>query len=130
MAKDLDIKQPLFLAELSTKLLIEYSNRVVDFKPLPQFPAAPRDLAIVVDAGIPAGDLLADVKKAAGDLAEKVEIFDLYTGKQIENGKKSIAISISYRHTERSLSGEEVDERQEKVINSLKEKYNAEIRDK
>jgi len=73
---------------------------------------------------------LTDVKKAAGDLAEEVEIFDLYTGKQIENGKKSIAISISYRHTERSLSGEEVDERQEKVINSLKEKYNAEIRDK
>ncbi|MFH2049704.1 MAG: phenylalanine--tRNA ligase subunit beta [bacterium] len=130
LAKDQDIKQPLFLAELSTKLLIENSSRVVDFKPLPQFPAAPRDLAIVVDAGIPAGDLLASVKKTAGDLAEKVEIFDLYTGKQIESGKKSIAISISYRHTERSLSGEEIDERQEKIINSLKEKYNAEIRDK
>jgi len=130
LAKTQDIKQPLFLAELSTKLLIENSNRVVDFKPLPQFPAAPRDLAIVVDTGVPAGDLLTSVKKAAGDLAEKVEIFDLYTGKQIEKGKKSIAISISYRHSDRSLSGEEIDGRQEKVIKSLKEKFNAEIRDK
>lgn len=130
LAKDQDIKQPLFLAEISTKLLIEKSNRVVDFKPLPQFPAAPRDLAFVVDNGIPAGELLISVKKAAGDLAEKVEIFDLYTGKQIENGKKSIAISISYRHAERSLSGEEVDERQEKVIKSLQKNYKAEIRDK
>ncbi len=130
LAKAADIKQPLFLAELSTKLLIENSNRVAKFKPLPQFPAAPRDLAIVVEFGVPAGDLLASVKKAAGNLAEKVEIFDLYTGKQIEKGKKSIAISISYRHSERSLSGEEIDERQEKVISTLKEKYNAEIRDK
>lgn len=130
LAKASDIKQPLFLAEFSIKLLIENSTQVADFKPLPQFPAAPRDLAILVDSGVPAGDLLSGAKKAAGSLAEKVEIFDLYTGKQIEKGKKSIAISISYRHPDRSLSGEEVDKQQEKVIRSLKEKYNAEIRDK
>lgn len=125
-----EIKQPLFVAELSLNPLIKASNRIVAFAELPIYPAAPRDLAMVVDQTVRAGDIVSKVKKTAGPLAESVEIFDLYMGKQIEQGKKSIAISINYRSRERNLASEEVDAMQADVIAALAKDFNAVIRDK
>jgi phenylalanyl-tRNA synthetase beta chain len=125
-----EIKQPLYIAELSLNPLIKASNRIVAFEELPIYPSAPRDLAMIVDQTIKAGDIVTKVKKTAGKLAESVEIFDLYTGKQIEEGKKSIAISINYRSRERNLASEEVDAMQAEVIAALAKGFNAVIRDK
>jgi phenylalanyl-tRNA synthetase beta chain len=130
VARKFDIKQQVFLAEISLSALISESTRVVEYSPLPVYPAAPRDLAIVVDKGVRVDDIIARVKQTAGALAESVSVFDLYTGKQIESGKKSIGIAISYRSPERSLSSEEVDVVQKDVINLLKEDFKAEVRDK
>ena len=84
----------------------------------------------MVDETVKAGDIVSKVREAAGKLAEHVSIFDLYQGKQIAKGKKSLAISISYRSSESSLESNQVDERQELVVGSLKKEFNAEIRDK
>jgi phenylalanyl-tRNA synthetase beta chain len=130
LADKLDIKQKVYLAEMPLNPLIELSNTQIEFRPLPIFPAAQRDLAIVVRQSLKAGDVLATIREAAGPLAEKISIFDLYQGKQIETGKKSLAVSIIYRSNERSLSTEEVERRQQLVISLLKDKLNAEIRDK
>ena len=130
IARLAEIKQPVYMAEFSTTSLLEMNVPIPSFKPLPQFPAAPRDMAFVVDADVLAGDLLTAIRKAAGPLAEEVNIFDLYTGKQIEKGRKSIAVAITYRSSDRSLSGEEVDVVQDNVAVVLKKKFNAEIRDK
>jgi len=124
------IKQPVYAAELDADKVMSLRRPLAEYSPLPVYPSAPRDLAIVVDAGIRAGDLIEAIKIAAGDLAEHVGVFDLYTGKQIEQGCKSIAVSIRYRSPERSLSSGEVDERQAHVVTMLKQKFNAEIRDK
>ncbi len=130
MLGKLDIKQPVFVAEVEVERLIPMSRPSIEFTPLPLYPAAPRDLAIVVADNVQAEELVSTVKRTAGGLAEAVRIFDLYTGKQIENGRKSVAISITYRSREGSLSGEQVDDLQQKVVDSLKQMFNAEIRDK
>jgi phenylalanyl-tRNA synthetase beta chain len=124
------IKQPVYAAELDADKVMSLRRPLAEYSPLPVYPSAPRDLAIVVDAGIRAGDLIEAIKLAAGDLAEHVEVFDLYTGEQIKQGCKSIAVSIRYRSPERSLASGEVDERQAHVVTMLKQKFNAEIRDK
>jgi len=120
----------VLVAELVLAPLIAISGSLVEFKPLPVYPAAPRDLAIVVNQQVSAGEIVECIRKAAGDLAESVDIFDLYAGEQIEKGKKSVAISISYRSPSGSLSGDVVDEKQRLVTGSLEQKFQAEIRDK
>jgi len=129
-AKLADIKQPVYLAEFRTAPLFAYSRKLMTFEPLPVYPAAPRDLALVVDWSVRAGELVDMIRKTGGDLAEQVEIFDLYTGKPIPEGKKSIAVAITYRSREGSLSGDQVDALQQKVIAALKKNFNAEVRDK
>jgi phenylalanyl-tRNA synthetase beta chain len=130
IADKLDLKQKVYLAEMTLSNLIENSKPLIEFRPLPIYPSAPRDLAIVVNESVKAAEIVAIVKEAAGLLAENVSIFDLYQGKQIEAGKKSLAVSITYRSTEGSLSAEQVERQQQVVINQLKHKLNAEIRDK
>jgi len=125
-----DIKQPVYLAELAIAPLMEGLDKFTEFEPLPTHPAALRDLSLMLDAGVRAGEVLQVAKKAAGPLAEAVEIFDLYQGKQIEKGKKSLALSIRYRSDERSLQAEEVEAAQQSVVSKLKKEFNAEVRDK
>ena len=128
--KKFDIKQTLFVAELNAELLMDMAIKTISYKELPIYPAALRDLAIVVDENIKAGEMVDLIKSVGGEIAEKVEIFDLYTGKQIEKGKKSIAISINYRSIKGNLSSAEVEEAQAKVVSELKNKFKAIIREK
>ncbi|UCE25642.1 MAG: phenylalanine--tRNA ligase subunit beta [Candidatus Zixiibacteriota bacterium] len=130
IAAEFEIKQDVYLAELDLNPLIAISGRLTEYQPLPVYPAAPRDLAVVVDDHVRAGELVETVKEAGGEMAESVEIFDLYRGKQIAAGKKSVAISINYRSKTGNLTAAQVDERQAAVVNKLKEKFKAQIRDK
>ena len=130
IARKFDVKQGVFLAELWLSALINVSRPVAVFRPLPVYPAAPRDLALIVDEHTRVGDIVSKVKEVAGELAESVEVFDQYTGKQIDSGKKSVGISVIYRSGERSLSSEEVDKLQQDVIADLKRGFNAEVRDR
>ncbi|MCK4631651.1 MAG: phenylalanine--tRNA ligase subunit beta [candidate division Zixibacteria bacterium] len=125
----LGIKQTIFVADLSLSVLIGKSNRLVEYEPLPVYPSASRDISMTLDEQVRTGDLIAKVKKTAGELARSVQIFDLYAGKQIEKGKKSIAVSIVYRSDERSLESAEVDKQQQDVTDMLKDDFKAEIRD-
>ncbi|MEE8575938.1 MAG: hypothetical protein V3T31_01665, partial [candidate division Zixibacteria bacterium] len=130
VAARFDIKEVVHVAELELEPLMVLSRSLKKYEPLPVYPAAPRDLAIVVDEFTKAGDLITAVQRAAGELAESVEIFDLYRGKQIEKGKKSVAISINYRSRTGNLSSEQVDEKQSAVTKVLQKEFKAQIRDK
>jgi phenylalanyl-tRNA synthetase beta chain len=130
VAKRFDIKQPVWVAEISLEHFIALGRPTATYEALPVYPSAPRDLAVVVDAAIAVGRIVDTVKSVAGSLAESVEIFDLYAGKQIGEGKKSVGIAITYRSHERSLSSEEVDAVQQNIKAALKQSFNAEIRDR
>ncbi|MFQ9126461.1 MAG: hypothetical protein ACLR4Z_06325 [Butyricicoccaceae bacterium] len=79
------------------------------YHPLPKFPASTRDIAVLVDDAVPAASMQAAVEKAAGKLLESVKLFDVYKGKGIPEGKKSVAYSLSLRAPDRTLTDEECD---------------------
>jgi phenylalanyl-tRNA synthetase beta chain len=129
VARIFGIKQSVFAAVLDFGNLLKLRQSKLSFTPLPRFPAAPRDLAVIVDESVKAGDLLRAIRKMGGKLVEDVEIFDLYRGKQIGEGKKSLAFTFTYRSPERSLSSEEVADIHGKIAEYLKQNFNAVVRE-
>jgi len=79
----------------------------LEAQPVSVYPPAKEDVAIVVDAAVPAGEVLAAVREGAGVLAEQVRLFDVYTGDQVGPGKKSVAVALRLRAPDRTLTAEE-----------------------
>ncbi len=82
----------------------------------------------MINSDINAGDLLKDIQSNAGKYLKNVNIFDLYAGKNIGEGKKSIAFSLSYQATDKTLVDSEVEESINKVVNSIETKFGAQLR--
>jgi phenylalanyl-tRNA synthetase beta chain len=117
-----------FAAELDVLKLMEVRLGDPQYKPLPRFPAVLRDLSVIVDSGVTIDALLDPAKSAGGKLLEKAEFFDLYTGSNLPEGKKSVAFSLVFRDAERSLTDDEVNPVIDGIIKALAEKLGAELR--
>ena len=98
-----------------------FDARIVEkkFKPTPKFPASTRDLAIICDDELPAASLEKAIRQGAGKLLEKVELFDVYKGSSIAEGKKSVAYTMTLRAADRTLTVEECDRAVNKVLKEL-----------
>ncbi len=116
-----------YAAKINLTELMEEATAVKVFKPLPKFPAATRDLAIVCDEALPVAELRKAIKKAVGNILESVTLFDVYKGKQIAEGKKSVAYSISMRSHDGTLTDEQADAAVKRVLKEL-DKLGAELR--
>ncbi len=90
------------------------------YKPLPKYPATTRDVALICDDEIPVAALEKLIKGAVGSILEKVTLFDVYKGKQIEDGKKSCAFSISMRSHDGTLTDDQADAAMKRVVKALK----------
>ena len=97
-------------------------------RPTPRFPGSWRDLALVVDADVPAGALLATVRKGAGELHEDSAIFDVYQGEHVPVGKKSLALRVWLRSQERTLTEEEIQQTMDAVLQRLTKEHGATLR--
>ncbi|WP_274363427.1 phenylalanine--tRNA ligase subunit beta [Paenibacillus thermotolerans] len=117
-----------YVFELDFAALVEAANEAGTYDPLPRFPASARDIAVVVDSGVPAGALMDTIRSSAGDYLESVRVFDVYTGERLGAGKKSVAISLVYRHADRTLTDDEVAEAHGRVTEALAERHGAELR--
>lgn len=117
-----------FVFQFDMGKLIESATKLKDYRILPKFPAITRDLALVVDRSVPAASLTELIRAQSGELLESVTLFDVYTGERIASDKKSLAFSLVYRHAERTLQDEEVQQSTAKVIEALKESLGAELR--
>lgn len=95
---------------------------------LSKFPEIRRDLALVLDQAIPTAQIQATIGEVAGELLQAVNIFDVYQGKGIEPGRKSIALALTLQHASRTLVDEEVAALLERVVVTLKAQFNAELR--
>ena len=93
-----------------------------------RYPASPRDLAIVVDASVPAAEGEMVIRRAAGEYLESVTLFDVYTGEQVGNEKKSLAYSLIYRAKDRTLTDEEVAKFHQTVVDELERIFGARLR--
>jgi len=86
---------------------------------VPRFPSISRDIALVVSSETSAGTLEHVIRNAGGKLLKTVRLFDLYEGANVEEGKKSVAFSLTYADPERTLTDEEVVKAHDKVLNAL-----------
>lgn len=117
-----------YVAELLLQPLYDNARTNLQYSELQRFPGMERDIAVVVDEAVPAGHLLDVIRENGGTLLQNVQVFDVYTGGKMESGKKSVAISLLYRHTEHTLTDEEVSEVHEKVVSALQQTFGAELR--
>ncbi|EXX87928.1 phenylalanyl-tRNA synthase subunit beta [Paenibacillus darwinianus] len=117
-----------YVFELELEPLYEHADSAIRQKPLPRYPAIERDIAVVLDRRVEAGRLTGEIRSAAGELLESVQVFDVYTGGKLGEDKKSVAVSLVYRHPERTLTDEEVTERHTAVVERLGQSFGAELR--
>jgi phenylalanyl-tRNA synthetase beta chain len=114
-----EIGTRVYAGELDFNLLLEKADSAVTYSPLPRYPSINRDIALLVDKDIPAGAVEKVIRIAGGDLVEQIRLFDVYTGAQIPEGKKSIAYSLTLRSAERTLTEQEAGEEMERILEEL-----------
>jgi phenylalanyl-tRNA synthetase beta chain len=100
------------------------------YQPVPRFPAALRDIAVVVDEAVSAEGIEAEIRKGGGELLRGVRLFDLYRGNQVPAGTKSLAYALSYQADDRTLADKEIDKAHKKIEDRLKQVLKATIRGK
>jgi phenylalanyl-tRNA synthetase beta chain len=129
LAKQYDLRDAVLLAELNLDFLLARRNPMRGFKPLPMFPSIRRDIAMVVSEGTAHESVLQTVKQAKPPNLESIELFDIFRGKNIPAGQKSIAYAFIYRNSERTLTDAEVNAAHEKLIEQFKKSLGAVIRE-
>lgn len=119
VASEYGIDERVYVAEIKLEVLYNIEKRRTTYKALPKFPAVERDFAMLCDIDIPVGDLERAITSGAGRLLERIELFDVYTGSQIPEGKKSVAYSIWLRSADSTLSDTQIDEVSARIIKKL-----------
>lgn len=118
-----------YVCELFFDNIVDLANREVQYHQPPKYPATSRDIALVVDETVPVGDMAKAIAAVDNTILKGVELFDIYRGQQVEENKKSVAFSLTYRHDDKTLTDEETQTVHSKVIQMLSEKFGANIRE-
>ncbi len=124
---ELDLKET-YVFELDLSKLLATEVKELQYTTIPRFPSVTRDIALVVDKTILAGDIQKVIVEAGGSLLKDVQVFDLYEGDKMEEGKKSIAYSLKYFDPEQTLTDEMITKAHDKVLEAVKEKAGAMLR--
>lgn len=120
-------KERAYIAELDVAKIVKYGKKGIKYERIVKFPEVTRDVAILVDADVLVGNMVADIKKSS-NIIENVELFDVYIGEKVEDGKKSVAVQVSMRKATGTLEEKEITEAIDKILGTIKKKYNGEIR--
>ncbi len=127
-AQNYGVDAPLYCAELSFDALFAARGADAEYKPLPKFPAVTRDIAVVCDEAVTVGALEACIRKGAKGLLKDAALFDIYRGKGVAEGKKSVAFNLILRADDRSLTAEEADADVKSILQTLERELNAVLR--
>lgn len=115
------INTRVYVGKFKLRKLFAMMDTQRSYVPMPKFPASTRDLALLCDDALPVMTMEKAIKAAAGKILEKIELFDVYKGSQIAEGKKSVAFNISMRASDRTLTDEEVNGAMSKILKALEE---------
>ncbi len=129
LAKKYDLRDAVFLAELNLDLLLARRNSSKSFKALPAFPTIRRDVAMIVPEATTHDAVLQVVKQTKPANLESVELFDVFRGKNVPEGQKSLAYAFTYRSAERTLTDAEVSAAHEKLVEQFKKSLQATVRE-
>lgn len=119
----------IYCCELMFDAIVRHSDTEKAYKPLPKYPSTSRDIALLVDEDMEVGKIDETIRQNGGSILEDVKLFDVYRGKQVEEGKKSAAFTLTYRDNSKTLTDGEVADVHDKVLKALKEKLNAVLRE-
>lgn len=122
------ITKPVYIFELDATTVMKYMAKDLKYKALPKYPATSRDLAMLVDVDVNAADIEKAMTKTAGQNLTQITLFDVYTGKQVEEGKKSLAFSLTFQSNDKTLTDAEIDPAIEKIVAKLQKDFNANLR--
>ncbi len=123
-----DIDARVYVAQVYLDALYDAADDFRVYKPLPKYPAAERDLALIVKDEITAGNLLECIQTSGGKFLESVKLFDVYKGKPLTADQKSMAFSMLFRAPDRTLTDEEVSAAVQSIMDKTKKDFGAEIR--
>ncbi|MDE6275032.1 MAG: phenylalanine--tRNA ligase subunit beta [Clostridia bacterium] len=126
VAKSFDVSERMYIAEINLNTLNKLADYSYTFTPISSYPPVERDIAVVVDEEILAGDLLACVRKGGGNLLVDTSIFDIYRNESaLGKGKKSVAISLMFRLPDRTLTDDEVNAKMNRILTKLSSEFSA-----
>jgi len=123
------ITERVCLTELDYDALADAADMNRNYTPLPKYPAILRDIALVTNDGTPVEQLMDIIKRRGGKILEKAELFDVYRGKQVPEGKKSLAFGLTFRDAGKTLTDEDAEKALAKILKSLLEEADATLRE-
>jgi phenylalanyl-tRNA synthetase beta chain len=124
-----DLRDPVFLAELNFDLLLARRNPAKSFKPIPAYPAIRRDIAMLLPEATLHEAVMNAVRQAKPQNLEKAELFDIFRGKNVPEGQKSMAYAFTYRNADRTLTDAEVNTTHSALIEHLRQSLHATVRE-
>ena len=122
------INGEIYAAQIDFDSLVNAAVPTKQYKPMPKYPAVVRDLAILADDETLASDIESIIKKKSGNLFANLVLFDVYKGKQVPEGKKSMAYKLTLQAEDRTLTDEDISKTVTNVLDALKKDLNAELR--
>ena len=128
VARNYGVDAAFYCAELALNALMAAKGADPEYVPLPKFPAVTRDIAVVCDEAVTVGALEDCIRRGAKGLLKDVTLFDIYRGKGIPEGKKSVAFSLVLRADDRSLTAEEADQDVKSILETLEKELGAVLR--
>lgn len=126
LQRDLGVSERILVFEIQLSAILE--SVVPAFSPLSRFPEVSRDIAIVIDQNVTAGDVRALLTELGGDFLVNLRIFDVYQGDAVGNNKKSLALGLTWQHPSRTLGDHDVNNIIDCCVKGLEDKFNAKLR--
>ena len=131
MAKRYDIKD-VVMGEFSMEVLLDQNAGKVKYLPISKYPSVSRDYALVVDTDVQVGTIINSIKKCGKlgkeNVIQNVEVFDVYEGEHVEEGKKSVALTVVFQSTEKTLTDQDINQIHEKIMETLQKEVQAQLR--
>ena len=123
------IKDDVYVFEIDLSNLLENRASKMNFKEIPKYPIVKKDIAFIVDKNITVGEVLAQIKKTGGKMLKNIELFDIYTGENVDSNKKSLAFALYFQDDNKTLTEEEVMQNFNNIIKKVTEVIPATLRD-
>lgn len=126
--QNFDISKRVYATEVNITKMLSYVKEQKTYSLISKYPMIERDIALVVDNEVKSRDIIEIIKNNGGDILKQVQLFDIYTGEQIEEGKKSLAYKVGFQSNERTLKDKEVKDAFERILQSLNERFSINLR--
>ncbi|MCT4544591.1 MAG: phenylalanine--tRNA ligase subunit beta [Vallitalea sp.] len=128
VADNYDIETRVYLAVIDMPILVKKTNLERSYEVLGKYPSVNRDLALLAKEDVLVGQIQDIIKQRGGKILKGIELFDVYTGSQIEEGYKSLAFSLNFRANDRTLKEKEITKTMNKILNGLETMLNVKLR--